>query len=98
MPPIDAAPANSEVVCPICKGPVRFARTGTYGGQRLHAEMHVFECPEHGAVFLTREGMPGPGPDSAPEVDGGDAPVRSPRDGSPSPIGGATAQPDPESD
>ena len=53
--------------CPVCKGELRFLTSGALGGPRFYAEAYTYECPTHGVVFLTREGLRGHGPDNAKE-------------------------------
>jgi uncharacterized protein YbaR (Trm112 family) len=89
----DLVPAHDALVCPVCKGELRFFRSGKYGGRRFHAEVHVYECPKDGPVYLTREGLAGPGPDN---VAGGDDSL-TPAPSKPAPIlsAGAIAIPEP---
>src|SRR4051794_10707397 len=79
MAAADTAPVTP--VCPTCEGELRPVSQAAYGGPRLRAELHLFECPQHGHVFLTREAIP------ASDVDEGDSP------GSDSPAGPAPRHP-----
>jgi len=51
---------------------------GAFGGSHLHAEVTTLRCPNHGYVFVTREGVPGAGPGNVPDVDNGSAQVPAP--------------------
>src|SRR5262249_24174723 len=62
MPTTNPEPVREKLTCPVCKGPLRRVEHGAWGGRRFHAELEVFDCPQHGAIYLTREGVPGPGP------------------------------------
>ena len=88
---------KQQPVCPTCSGELRSVSHGTYGGPRLHAELYLFECPHHGHVFLTREGVAGPGPGTVDDPRGGDAPLLVPRNSPPAPGAGAVAVPEPDS-
>src|SRR5438876_11634679 len=69
--PTKPTPPNDPPTCPVCKGELRFLTSGALGGPLFYAEAYTYECPTHGVVFLTREGLRGHGPDNA----GGDSPL-----------------------
>jgi hypothetical protein len=92
----DLVRAHDALVCPVCAGELRFLRHGKYGGRRLHAEVFVYECPKDGPVYLTREGLTGPGPDNL--ADGDDSLTPAPRKPAPIVNAGAIAIPEPPSD
>jgi len=54
-------PADMATVTPVgatCDDELRPLSQAACGGARLRTELHRFECPRHGRVFLTREGIP----------------------------------------
>jgi len=67
----------------------------SFGGPRLHAEVSVLDCAEHGRFFLTREGVPGPGRGGATDLRD-DAPRPVPLIPLPSSRSGAVALPEPD--
>jgi hypothetical protein len=85
-----------STTCPVCGGALRVVSHATFGGRRLHAEVSVFDCARHGTVFLTREGLPGPGRGGAPDPRD-DAPLPLPLKPPPGSRSGAIAlrEPDP---
>jgi len=70
---------------------------GAWGGRRFHAEIDVFDCPDHGAIFVTREGITGPGPNGASPDGADDLPRPAPRNPSPTPRSDAVSLPEPDS-
>lgn len=86
---MDSPSVAVEEVCPTCHRRLEPVSRGVFGGSRLHAELWTFRCPEHGDVFVTREAVPGSGPDNIPDPDG-DAPVRVPRGHAPRNDSGST--------
>jgi hypothetical protein len=83
--------------CPHCDCDLTAVTGGcVIRGRAYDAELQTFECPAHGTVFLTREGLPGTGgPASAADVDG-DIPVRDPRPSPRRPVTGSVAVPEPD--
>ena len=91
MPATGSPRAPHAPTCPTCQGELRQVSQGTYGGARLHAELFVFECARHGHVFLTREGLAGPGPGPSDESGRPDAPALVPRTSPPAPMAGTVS-------
>ena len=86
--------------CPVCQGELRFVQSGVRGGPQLYAEIHVYECPKHGAVYLTREGLRGQAPDNVRGDSGyADGPgITAPRKPAPPTLNDAAiAMPEPQS-
>lgn len=83
-------------VCPICQGALTMVSKTRLGGRRFHAELQLLECPEHGHVFVTRQGVAGPGPSLDDSPGRGDAPALVPRSSPRSPLAGAAAIPEPD--
>jgi hypothetical protein len=91
---------SRELVCPTCGGQLRPVSHGSLRGHRFHAEMHIFECPQHGHVFLTKEGVVGPGPSAGggpSDPSGNGAPQLVPRTSPHAPVAGSVALPEPDS-
>ena len=97
-PTTNPEPVREKLTCPVCKGPLRSVEHGAWGGRRFHAELEVFDCPQHGAIYLTREGVPGPGPNGTASAGADDLPRPVPRRPSPAPRSGAVSLPEPDSD
>jgi hypothetical protein len=97
MPAVDGPRAQPALTCPTCQGELRQVSQGTYGGARLHAELIVFECAQHGHVFLTREGLAGPAPGPNDDSGSPDAPALVPRNSPPAPMAGTVSIPLPDS-
>ena len=88
--------ASERLVCPVCQGQLRFvSRSSPYGGPRLYAEIHQYDCSAHGTVFLTREGIRGHGPEN---ISGDAPPVREPRNPTPTLNTDSVAVPEPKED
>jgi hypothetical protein len=99
MSSVDKARLEPAPICPTCQGELRQVSHGTYGGDRRHAELYLFECPQHGDVFLTREGLAGPNPGGTSSGTGGaDTPPAVPRDSPAAPAAGPADLPLPGSD
>ena len=88
--------------CPHCDRELPVGRLRVIGGRTHHAELVASECPIHGTVFWTREGLPGPGSRDfgivrfdVPDMGGDDAPVREPNRPPRTPSSSAAAVPEP---
>ena len=97
MPAEDSPRVQPAPACPTCQGELRQVSQGTYGGARFHAELLVFACARHGHVFLTREGLAGPGQGPSDDAGGPDAPALVPRTSPPAPGAGTVSLPLPDS-
>ena len=95
MAAMEAPLVAPEPLCPTCQSKLLLLKQGAYGtGRHFHAELFLFECPQHGHVFVTREGVAGPGPSDDRRDD--DVPTREPRNFPPTPRAGTVALPEPD--
>jgi hypothetical protein len=76
MPARSRVAGNDVPNCPDCQIDLTFVSSWTYRGLWGYNEVHTYECPTHGPLFMTPAISLGAGPDKGPET----APDDSDRD------------------
>ena len=102
MPNTWRVPTNTVAICPHCQGDLSFLGSWTFRGLWGYNEVHTYECPEHGPIFVGPQETVGDGPDKrshkGPHNGDRDSLVSAPRKPTPTLNGDAIAIPEPDSD
>ena len=93
---------NDAPNCPDCQSALTFVSSWTYRGLWGHNEVHTYECPTDGPLFITpaisNAVGPDKGPHKAPDDGDRDSLVSARRKPTPTLNADAIAVPEPDSD
>jgi hypothetical protein len=96
-------PTNNVRLCPHCQREVTFVSSWSFRGLWGYNEVHTYECPEHGPIFVSSQtAAVGHVPDKRlhkdPDSSDRDSLVSAPRRPKPTLNADAIAVPEPDSD
>jgi len=94
-------PGNDVPICPDCQTDLTFLGSWAFRGLWGYTEVHTYECPAHGPIFVSPQISVGHGPDKGldrgPENGDRDSLILAPRKPTPTLNVDAMAIPEPDS-